>query len=152
MLIPKKLVKHTKYAACTDDLYSEDERKVRRAVWQRRAVFWAGRVLHALLLDRHMQSGTFVRKTYVFLYRVFEKNSLREADLQFSLNRFYRFLFFLRELTSCNRHAQVQNQFRFLHKSLQPSTRWRCNAFFRLFNKIARDIYGAVLAWRSIPM
>ena len=28
----------------------------------------------------------------------------------------------------------------------------KCNAFFRLFNKIARDIYGAVLACRSIPM
>ena len=95
---------------CTDDLYSEDERKVRRAVWQRRVVFWAGRVLHAFLLDMHMRSGTYHRA----------------ACLQFSLNRFYRFLFFLRGLTSCNRHAQVQNQFRFLHRNLQPSTRWRC--------------------------
>ena len=94
---------------CTDDLYSAGERKVRRAVGQRRAVFWAGRVLHALLLGKHMQSGTY----------------LREACLQFFLNRFYRFLFFLRGLISCNRHIPVQNRFLAPHRNLHLSTRWR---------------------------
>ena len=108
---------------CTDDLYSADERKVLPAVGQKKVCGAINHEQPVSLLDKHRQSGTFVRKTYVFLYRVFFKNSLREACLQFSLNRFYRFLFFLRGLTSCNRHAQVQNQFRFLHKSLQPSTR-----------------------------
>jgi len=51
---------------------------------------------------------------------------LHEACLQFSLNRFYHFLFFLRGLISCNRHVPVQNRFPAPHRNLQPSTRWRC--------------------------
>ena len=62
-------------------------------------------------------------KLTFFFTEFFFKNSLRAACLQFSLNRFYRFLFFLRELTSCNRHAPARNRFPVPHRNLQPSTR-----------------------------
>ena len=75
------------------------------------------------LMDMHMQSGTFVRKTYVFLYRFFFKNSLREEGLQFSLNRFCHSSFFLRGLISCNRCVPARSQSPTPHRNLQPSTR-----------------------------
>ena len=64
-------------------------------------------------------------KLTFFFTEFFFKNSLREKGLQFSLNLFYRFLFFLRELEliSYNRHVPVQNRFLAPYKNLHPSTR-----------------------------
>ena len=108
---------------CTDDLYFEDERKVRwlfdKEEPSSEQVAYCTLCFWICICDREHSS----EKLTFFFTEFLNKTSLREACLQFSLNRFYRFLFFLRGLISCNRHVPARNRFHAPHRNLQPSTR-----------------------------